>query len=364
MSRSIRRRRGVFAAIAVLMMAFALLATGCGSSSSSVVKNPTLEELPATDAVSVRLGYFPNVTHAPALVGLDQGLFTKELGAIGATMDPTSFNAGPEAIEALFAGAIDITYIGPNPAVNAFQKSNGEAVQIIAGSTSGGAAFVVQPSITSAADLKGKTVASPQLGGTQDVALRSWLAEKGLKTDTSGGGDVAIKPQANADTLSTFKSGAIAGAWVPAPWDTRLVTEGGGKVLVDEATLWPNGKFTTTVVLVRTAFLNKHPAAVAAILRGHLAALDSITSNPSAAQASTNNEIEAVTGKRLAESLIVASWKSLLFTPDPLAETIKKSADEAVTLGLNKPINIAPIFNLSLLNALLNAKAQPTVAGL
>lgn len=358
-----RRRHGVFAALAALMIAIALLATGCGSSPSSAVGNPTLKELPANDAVSVRLGYFPNVTHAPALVGLDQGLFTKELGAIGATIDPKSFSAGPEAIEAIFAGALDITYIGPNPALNAFQKSNGQAVQIVAGSTSGGAAFVVQPSITSAADLKGKTVASPQLGGTQDIALRSWLAGQDLKTDTSGGGDVVIKPQANADTLSTFKSGAVAGAWVPAPWDTRLVAEGGGKVLVDEATLWPNGQFATTVVLVRTAFLNEHPAAVAAILRGHLGALDSIASNPSAAQKSTNNEIESVTGKRLADSLIMASWGSLAFTPDPLAQTIRKSADEAVELGLAKSTDIAPIFKLSLVNELLLARGEMAVVG-
>ena len=364
MSRSNHRHRGVFTAFAALLLAFAVLGTGCGSSASSVVKDTKLEDLPANDAVSVRLGYFPNVTHAAALVGLDQGLFAKELGAIGATIDPKAFNAGPEAIEAVFAGALDITYIGPNPAVNAFQKSNGQAVQIVAGSTSGGAAFVVQPSITSAADLKGKTVASPQLGGTQDIALRGWLAGEGLKTDTSGGGDVAIKPQANADTLATFKSGAIAGAWVPAPWDTRLVTEGGGKVLVDEATLWPGGQFATTVVLVRTAFLNEHPAAVAAILRAHLAALDSIAADPPAAQASTNKEIETVTGKGLAESLITASWKSLSFTPNPLAETVRKSADEAVVLGLNKPIDIAPIFNLNLLNALLKAKGQPPVPGL
>ena len=364
MSRSNHRHRGAIAAVSALLLAFAMLGAGCGSSASSAAKDMSLEELPANDAVSVRLGYFPNVTHAPALVGLDQGLFSGELGAIGATIDPKSFNAGPEAIEAIFAGALDITYIGPNPAVNAFQKSNGQAVQIVAGSTSGGAAFVVQPSITSAVDLEGKTVASPQLGGTQDIALRSWLAGQGLKTDTSGGGDVVIKPQANADTLSTFKSGAIVGAWVPAPWDTRLVTEGGGKVLVDEATLWPNGQFATTVILVRTAFLNEHPAAVAAILRAHLAALNSITSNPSAAQASTNKEIETVTGKRLAESLITASWKSLSFTPNPLAETIKKSADEAVVLGLNKKIDIAPIFNLSLLNALLKTQGQPAVSGL
>lgn len=359
------RPTGLRSAVIVVSLLLALTVTACGGSSgSSATRSISLDELPSSDAVDVRLGYFPNVTHAPALVGVDQGLFEKELTAIGATLDTTTFNAGPEAVEALFAGALDVTYIGPNPAVNAFQKSNGEAVRIIAGSTSGGAAFVVQPSINSAADLKGKVVASPQLGGTQDIALRTWLGEQGLSTDTSGGGDVAIKPQANADTLASFKDGTIAGAWVPAPWDTRLVTEGGGKVLVDEASLWPDGKFATTELLVRTAFYDAHPAAVAAILRGHLAALASIAADTTKAQTSTNEQIELITGKRLSDSLIAAAWKGLTFTSDPLAVTVKESADEAVALGLGKSIDLAPLFELGLLNALLTKSGAPTVAGL
>jgi len=343
-----------------------IVSAGCGSSGladSTSAKDLTLQDLPATDRVSVRLGYFPNITHAPALVGVEQGMFTDELTKIGARLDAKTFNAGPEAVEAIFSGALDVAYMGPNPAVNAFQKSNGEALQIIAGSTSGGASFVVQNSINSAADLKGKVVASPQLGGTQDIALRSWLSGQGVTTDTSGGGDVAIRPQANADTLTTFKSGDIAGAWVPAPWDIRLLTEGGGKLLVEEPSLWPAGKFATTVVVVRTAFLNAHPAAVAAILRGHLASVTFIAFNTDEAQASSNRMIETVTGKKLPESLIAASWKSLTFTPDPLASTVKKSADQAVALGLNKRVDIAPLFRLGLVNALLSANGQSEVSG-
>src|SRR6185503_16835037 len=202
--------------------------------------------------VNVRLGYFPNVTHAPALVGVEGGLFQKALGKN--TLDIKTYNAGPEEVTALLAGALDIGYIGPNPSVNAYVQSNGEAVRVVGGSTSGGAYLVVKPDINKASDLKGKRVASPQLGNTQDVALRAWLKKQGLKTDTQGGGDVSIKPQDNSQTLDTFKQGVIAGAWVPEPWATRLVKEGGGKVLVDERSLWPGGQFVTTHLIVSTSF--------------------------------------------------------------------------------------------------------------
>ena len=164
----------------------------------------------------------------------------------------------------MFADALDITFIGPNPSINAYAQSNGEAIRIVAGTTSGGAYLVVKPDITSAEDLRGKTVATPQLGNTQDVALRSWLKDQDLSTDTSGGGDVAIKPQENADTLTAFKDGSIDGAWVPEPWATRLIKEGGGKVLVDEKTLWPDGKYVTTQLIVRTKFLEQYPGTVKA----------------------------------------------------------------------------------------------------
>jgi NitT/TauT family transport system substrate-binding protein len=359
-----RARSGV-AVLLAMLSALGLLMAACGSSSSSGATDTTVAvaELPTSDPVTVRLGYFPNVTHAPALVGVQEGLFTKELEPLGAKLETKTFNAGPEATEALFADALDITYIGPNPAVNAFQKSNGEAVRIVAGSTSGGAKFIVKPEINSAADLEGKVVASPQLGNTQDVALRTWLADQGLSTDTTGGGDVSIKPQANADTLAAFQNGEIAGAWVPTPWDTRLVEEAGGKVLVDEASLWPEGQFATTVVLVRTKFLEEHPAAVAAVLRGHIASVAAIAADPAAAQKAANTEIEAVTGKPLKESLIAASFGELTFTFDPLAATVKQSADDAVALGLTKEYDITGLFQLGLLNQILQSDGKATVAG-
>ncbi len=203
---------------------------------------------------------------------MEKGFIAEALGG-ETTLETTVFNAGPAAVEALFAGAIDASYIGPNPAINAFVKSNGDAIRIVSGATSGGAQLVVRDTITSAADLKGKTLSTPQLGNTQDVALRAWLADEGLSTDTQGGGDVSIVPQENAQTLDQFKAGAIDGAWLPEPWASRLV-DAGAVVLVDEKDLWPDGEFVTTHLIVATQFLADHPQTVKALLEGHIEAVD------------------------------------------------------------------------------------------
>lgn len=185
------------------------------------------------EATTIRLGYFANVTHA-AILGVDKGFFQDALGE-DVTIEVTTFNSGTEAAEALLSGAIDASFIGPNPAISAFATSEGEAVRLVAGTTSGGASLVVKPEITSAADLAGTTLATPSLGNTQDVALRSWLKEEGYTTDTSGGGDVSIVPQENADTLTGFIDGTIDGAWVPELVMPASCSRGGGTVLVDEA---------------------------------------------------------------------------------------------------------------------------------
>lgn len=364
MSTSRSRTRPSGALLLALVALVGLGASACGSSASGTSTGTTLSlsELPTTDPVTVRLGYFPNVTQAPALVGVQEGLFTKELEPLGAELETTTFNAGPEAVEAIFGEAVDITYIGPNPAVNAFQKSNGEAVRVVAGSTSGGAKLVVKPDIGSAEDLKGEVVSSPQLGNTQDVALRAWLADQGLATDTTGGGDVSIKPQSNADILTAFQNDEIAGAWVPTPWDTRLIEEAGGKVLVDEASLWPDGRFATTVVLARTEFIDEHPAAVAAILRGHLASIAAIEADPAAARAATNDEIELITGKPLEPSLVAASFAELSFTPDPLVATMETSSAAAVAAGLAKDDELRGLFALGILDQLLTGRGVAPVA--
>ena len=283
---------------------------------------------------SLRLGYFPNITHAAALVGVSDGIFARQLGAT--KLETFTFNAGPAAIEALLSGSLDASYVGPNPAINAFVKSRGEAVRIIAGATSGGAFLVVRPEISSAADLRGQAVASPQLGGTQDVALRSWLATQGLKTDTSGGGDVSVVPQENAQTLERFRDGKLAGAWVPEPWASRLVLEGGGKVLVDERDLWPGKQYTTTVLLVRKGFLDQHPDRVAALLRGHVEATEWLNNNAGSARTRVNAAIEQLTGKPIGQAIMDRAFPSLSFTTDPQMAALAKSAADAEALGLLK----------------------------
>ena len=314
--------------------------------------------------VTLRLGFFPNITHATALVGVEQGIFAKNLGE-NVTLKTSSFNAGPAAVEALFADALDATYVGPNPALNAFIRSKGEAVRVISGATSGGAYLVVKPEISDAVGLRGKKVATPQLGNTQDVALRSWLAGKGLKTTAEGGGDVSITPQENAQTLEAFRSGGIAGAWVPEPWATRLLQEGGGKVLVDERDLWPGGKYVTTHLIVSTKFLKEQPAAVEGLLRGQVEANAFVNSKPAEAQQSVNRMIEQLTGRPMAAPVISVAWQNLAFTNDPIASSLRKSADEAAALGFVKleGVDLSKIYDLGPLNKVLKAAGQAEVMG-
>ncbi|MEY2469579.1 MAG: sulfonate transport system substrate-binding protein, partial [Actinomycetota bacterium] len=208
---------------------------------------------------------------------------------------------------------------------------------------------------------KGKKIATPQLGNTQDVALRSWLKSKGFATDTSGGGDVKIVPQENAQTLATFQAGDIQGAWVPEPWVTRLVQEGGAHVLVNEQDLWDGGDFVTTHLIVRTAFLKEHPDAVRRLLAGHVAANDFVNANPAEAQTIANDAIGKITGKKLAEGVVTSAWKNLRFTNDPIAASLKESAAHAEEVGLLKPVDLKGIYDLKLLNEVLKKAGEDTV---
>jgi NitT/TauT family transport system substrate-binding protein len=319
---------------------------------------------PLEDGVTVRFGVFPNITHAPGLIALADGGPLKQL-LPNADIQVTQFNSGTPAVEAIFNDALDITYIGPNPAINAFAKSNGEAVRVISGSTSGGAFLVVKPEITSAADLKGKKIASPSLGNTQDVALRSWLKEQGLTTDTAGGGDVSVVPQENAQTLETFLAGTIDGAWVPEPWATRLIQDGGAKVLVDERDLWPDGKYVTTHLMVAKKFLDANPEVVKRILAANVEAIDEVNADSAAAQATVNTEIEKFTTKKLSPELLSAAWENLTFTVDPIASSLQTSATDAEGLGLlENPGDLSKLYDLTLLNELLQSSGEQPVKGL
>ncbi|XVU24659.1 ABC transporter substrate-binding protein [Actinoplanes sp. CA-054009] len=340
-------------ALAATAVLSASLLAACGGDDDSAAGG-------TAEASAIRLGYFPNITHAPALIGVNKGYFQSALGST--KLETKTFNAGPAAIEALFSGAIDATYIGPNPAINGWAQSKGSGLKIIAGSTSGGAGLVVREGINSPADLKGKKIATPQLGNTQDVALRAWLKENGLNADTQGGGDVSVLPQDNATALQAFAQGSIDGAWVPEPNLSRLVLESKGKVLVNEKDLWPNGLFVTTHLIVTQDFLKKYPATVKKLLQGHLQALDEIEKDNAGAQKAANEQIKALSGKPLKDNVLESSFKNLTFTADPVASSLYTSAKHAEDVGLLKPVDLKGIYDLGPLNELLKAAGKPEVS--
>jgi NitT/TauT family transport system substrate-binding protein len=336
----------------------AMMMAGCASGASSAAEDGGASTVAPVS--EIRLGYFANVTHAPALVGLQEGILTKDLGDVKVTTQV--FNAGPAAIEALTAGAIDATYIGPNPSINTFIQSAGESARIVAGAATGGAALVVANGINSPSDLKGKTLATPQLGNTQDVALRVWLSDHGYKTDTTGGGDVHITPTDNSQTLTLFKKGDLAGAWVPEPWVSRLVLDGGGHVLQDEADLWPKGEFPTTVLLVRADFLKEHPDVVKNLLQANLDSVNWIADNPAKVAGVVNAQLKADTGKALSDAVIARALQHVTFSVDPHAGTFTTLVKNGLEAGTQKKGSIDGLFDLRLLNGLLKASGQDPVS--
>jgi NitT/TauT family transport system substrate-binding protein len=352
-SRPVRRARaGALGIVAVVVLAGAV---ACGSSDDGGGGDEA-----AGTANTLRLGYFPNVTHASAVVGVAKNFFAGELGST--KLETQTFNAGPAEIEAMIGGDLDAGFIGPNPAINAFAKTKGKGIRIISGATSGGAALVVQPGINSVQDLKGKRIASPQLGNTQDVALRAWLKENGLTPSSQGEqGDVAVEPTENATTLQLFGDKKLDGAWVPEPWASRLVLDGGGKVLVDEKTLWPGGRFVTTHLIVRTGFLEKYPETVKALLEGQAAANEWITENSDEAKTTVNSEIERITTKPLKQAVLDRAWSNIEITSDPVAASLKKSADDAIAAGLLDEVDLKGIYDLRLLREVLASRGGASV---
>jgi NitT/TauT family transport system substrate-binding protein len=343
---------------AAAMIGAALLLAGCSSSSSSSTSSSSSASGGSTassDAapVTVRLGFLENITHASALVALKEGFFSKDLGSAG-TLQPTAFSSGTQETTALLAGQLDAAYVGPNPAINAWQKSSGAAIKIVSGAATGGASVVVAKGISAAGQLRGKTLATPSLGNTQDVALRYWLKQNGLATTSTGGGDAFIKPTTpNSAAVLEFKSGQIAGGSEPAPYDIEMVSDG-GTVLLSEPGV-------TTLLVVTQSFLSAHPAIVADLIKAQVQANDFIKSNPTQAEADTNAELAVYTGKPLKASLVAASFKEITFTDDPDESSLTSDASQAVSLGLLKPVNLTGIFDLGPLNTALAAAGEPQV---
>ncbi|HEX9467592.1 MAG TPA: ABC transporter substrate-binding protein [Acidimicrobiia bacterium] len=340
-----------FFAVALVATVAAVFAASAPAFATAKAKN--------SEPVTLRLGYFPNVTHASAIVGVEGGIFAKKLGP-NVDLQLKTFNSGTEAVQAFQADALDASYIGPSPTLTAWSQLQ-KSVRIVAGAASGGAYFVVKPTINRAADLEGKVVASPQLGNTQDVALRVWLKSKGLTADTSGGGEVSIRPQDNATTLDAFKRGDVVGAWVPEPWATRLVTEGGGKILVDEKDLWPGGQYVTTQLIVTTKFLKAHPDVVKKLVAGQVAANDYIKTNTAGAETLVSQGIQKITGKAISGDLIIAAFKNIEFTNDPIATSLVKNNKDSKSVGLPSAEGMKGIYDLASLNTALKAVKEPAV---
>ncbi|MEV5974684.1 aliphatic sulfonate ABC transporter substrate-binding protein [Streptomyces sp. NPDC051921] len=353
-------RRGLAAAAALPLLVGALASCGYGSQAKNDEKKVAAEGTKLS-ADTVRLGYFPNLTHATALVGDQEGIFQKELG--GTVLQSTTFNAGPSEIEALNAGSIDIGFIGPSPSINGYTKSKGTNLRIVGGAASGGVKLVVDPAkIKTLDDVKGKRIATPQLGNTQDVAFLNWVAEKGWKVDSqSGKGDVSVLRTDNKITPDAYKSGSIDGAWVPEPTASKLVSEG-GKVLLDESDLWPDKKFVITNIIVSQKFLKEHPDVVEAVLRGSVKTNEWINANPEKAKASANAKLEKLSGKALGDKVINGAWPSIQFVDDPLAATLQAQADHAVKAGLLKQPDLNGIYDLKPLNKVLKAAGKPEVS--
>jgi NitT/TauT family transport system substrate-binding protein len=366
--RSTARLRRLLAVAAVLPAVLAVAACGGGTTVGAAASGAAASSSGSGSSgqsaapAEVRLGYFANLTHAAALIGVQQGYFAQQLGS-GTKLSTQVFNAGPDEVEALFGGGLDAAYIGPSPTINAYAQSQGDAIRIISGAASAGAELVVKNGINSPADLKGKTLASPQLGNTQDVALRSWLTSKGLKNSVTGGGDVTITPTANSDIPNLFDSGKLDGAWVPEPYASVLVLSHGAHVLVDEKDLWPQGQFVTTQLIVRTEFLKQYPDTVAALLKAHVQAVELAQKDPETAKKAVNQALAAAGGKTVAANVLERAWGEQTVTYDPLASTLKTSMQNGVKAGtLAQKVDLNGIYDLRPLNTVLKAQHLSTVS--
>jgi NitT/TauT family transport system substrate-binding protein len=321
----------------------ALIATGCAGSARRAQGSADV----------LRLGIFPNLTHAPGYVALGQGIFEDVMSATD--VEITVFNSGTEAGEALLAGSIDATYIGPGPATNLFVQSQG-AVAIVSGAVSGGAGMVVRKGagIQDPQDLAGKRIAVPDVGNTQDIALRTWLEENGLKAEDEGG-EVRVVPVDNPELPQLFRAEQLDAAWEPEPYPSLLIEQGLADPFLDEATLWPDGQFVTTHLLVSTAYLEAHPAVVSRLVEANVEAIRFMQEDPDEAKATAQAQLIEAGAPSLDQAVVDAAWDKLEFTWDPIASSLEKDAQDAFALGYldTAPTDILDIYRLEPLNAVL-----------
>lgn len=323
--------------------------SGCGSNTAQE-KN-----------IKVRIAHFPNITHSQALVGRATGQFQKSLGE-SHVIEWKTFNAGPAEIEALFAGEVDIGYIGPGPAINGYTKSKGD-LQIIAGATDGGAILITRKDLflKNVGELSGKRVAVPQFGNTQDLSLRHILQENGLQ-DTTKGGTVEIRQADNPDIKTLLDQGAIDAALVPEPWGARLVSEVKANVLLDEKQVWRDGKYTTAVVVANAKFLKEHPDLVEKFLRTHVELTTYINNHPEEGKEILNAQIKELTGKPLAKEILDAAFSRVFVTNNPEKDSVIDFVQLSVDAGfIKKAPELKGLFNFTVLNKILKEQGMKEI---
>ena len=281
----------------------------------------------------IRIAYFPNIGHAIPIVGIEKGFFEESIGN-QTKIETRVFDSGPQAIESLFANSIDLAYVGPGPAINGFLNSDNHNVKILAGAASGGASFIVHPNseINSVSDFAGKKIATPQIGNTQDVSLRHYLSENGLKPAEKGG-SVIVYNISNPDIYTLFVKGDIDGAWVPEPWATILETELGGKRLFHEEELWPNKEFASVLLIANVDYVENNPTIIANFLQSHHETVTWINTNPIETRIVFNNFLNSYLGQSLSDDVIDIALSNLVITADPKPNSIFSFAERADALG-------------------------------
>lgn len=349
---------GIAGAIAIAIIASSTPSSILGTDLLGGGNDTTATNAQTSEQDTLRIGYFPNINHVQAVIGLGRGDFQN---ALGDNVEVTTqiFNAGPSAIEALFANQIDVTYIGPNPAINGYVQSNGEALRIISGSTSGGAVFVVRndSGINSPQDLANKKFSSPQLGNTQDVALRKYLLDNGYRTQENGG-NIEIIPAKTADIISLMIKKDIDGAWLTEPWGAKLIKDTNARVLVDERDLWPNGQFVTAHIIARTDYIEKNPDIIKKLLGAHVDMTSWINDNTDEALQIFNTELNKLTGQTIPEDELREGVSRIELTYDPIKESLFKAANDAFDIGFlgkTRP-DLSEIYNLKILNEVLKER--------
>ena len=356
--------KGKLITSAVIIVAVIVSSIFYSDSSSLFVESVNDNTQNSVSSQILRIGYFPNINHAQAVIGLGNGTFQKALGD-NVEVKTTIFNAGPSAMEALFAKQVDVTYVGPNPAINAYVVSQGKDLRIISGASSGGAVFVVRndSEIQTTKDFANKKFASPQLGNTQDVALRKYLLDNGYKTKENGG-NVEVVPAKPSDILTLMLKKEIDGAWVPEPWGARLIKEANARLFIDERDLWPpNGQFVTSDIVARTDYLQNNPDIIKKLLAAHVDETQWINSHKEEAIKAFNVELKKITGQIIPEDQLRGALARLELTYDPIKLSLFQSANSAFDIGFlgkTRP-DLSGIYDLKLLDEVLSEKGLPVI---